>query len=293
VVALARKKELNAWPDFVGLKDASKHGVGGVIVGELKACVPTVFRAEWPQDIRDRLISTENPCGTITNSDLEMAGLLLLFVVMDDVCGFEAAAHVALFSDNSPAVHWVRRMAAKGSLVAGQLLRALALRLKKRKVSPLTPLHIEGAKNAMTDIPSRSFNPRKKWYCADDDDALRSLFNDKFPLPNQQLWTIVHVSNRIFTKVLSVLWMEPFSMEEWQRLPRPGRHTGAVGEPTASLWEWTLIYRESSTKTSCDISQVSRERCDKAPMAEAVKSEVEQFLRRSQPLASRLPWTKG
>jgi hypothetical protein len=118
---------VNAWPEFVGVKDASKHGVGGIIVGELRACVPTVFRAEWPKDIKDRLISEKNPTGTITNSDLEMAGLLLLFLVMEEVCAFEATAHVALFSDNSPTVHWVRRMAAKGSLVAGQLLRALAL----------------------------------------------------------------------------------------------------------------------------------------------------------------------
>ena len=88
----------------------------------------------------------DNPDGTITNSDLEMAGLLLLFVVMEEVCGFEAVAHVALFSDNSPTVHWVRRLAARGSLVAGQLLRALALRLKTSKVSPLTPLHIQGEK---------------------------------------------------------------------------------------------------------------------------------------------------
>jgi hypothetical protein len=29
------KELVNAWPEFVGVKDASKHGVGGVIVGEL------------------------------------------------------------------------------------------------------------------------------------------------------------------------------------------------------------------------------------------------------------------
>jgi hypothetical protein len=33
-------------------------------------------------------------------------------------------------------------MAAKGSLVAGELLRALALRMKQKQVSPLTTLHI-------------------------------------------------------------------------------------------------------------------------------------------------------
>jgi hypothetical protein len=46
---------------------------------------------------------------------------------------------LALFSDNSPTVSWVRKMAAKGSKVADQLLRALALRMRQRHVSPLTP----------------------------------------------------------------------------------------------------------------------------------------------------------
>ena len=31
------------WPDFVGVKDASGHGVGGVVVGENEAYTPTVF----------------------------------------------------------------------------------------------------------------------------------------------------------------------------------------------------------------------------------------------------------
>jgi hypothetical protein len=109
------KELVPAWPDFVGVKDASKHGVGGVIVGENKACTPTVFRVEWPQCIKNLLVSEDNPAGSITNSDLEMAGLLLLWLVMEEVCGLEATTHCALFSDNSPTVHWVRRMATRGS----------------------------------------------------------------------------------------------------------------------------------------------------------------------------------
>ena len=64
-------------------------------------------------------------------------------------------------------------------------------------------------------------------------------------------------------------------MEEWCRLPGPGRHTGEVGEPTASLWEWTLTYRESSTKNSCATSQDLQEQCDRVPTGEEVKSEVD------------------
>ena len=74
---------VSKWPDFVGVKDASGHGVGGVIIGENMACIPTVFRFEWPADIKADLNSEHNPKGKITNSDLEMAGLLLLWLIMD------------------------------------------------------------------------------------------------------------------------------------------------------------------------------------------------------------------
>jgi hypothetical protein len=32
------------WPDYIGVCDASSHGVSGVIIGKNEACVPTVFR---------------------------------------------------------------------------------------------------------------------------------------------------------------------------------------------------------------------------------------------------------
>jgi hypothetical protein len=166
----------------VGVKDALIHGVGGIIVGDEKACVPTVFRLEWPQDIKDEVLKTNaNKKGKQTNSDLECAGLLLLFLVMEVVCKFIPGDHILLFSDNSPAVHWVHRLAAKGSLVAGQLLRALALRMKKNRVSPLTPMHVKGEENPMTDNPSRSFGSEAKWHCRTDAELL-TLFNS-FSLP--------------------------------------------------------------------------------------------------------------
>ena len=70
-------------PEFIGTKDASIHGVGGVIVGNTKECVPTVFRFEWPSDIKAGVNTEDNPSGRITKSDLEMAGLLLLWPCME------------------------------------------------------------------------------------------------------------------------------------------------------------------------------------------------------------------
>ena len=76
---------------------------------------------------------------------------------MEEVCPKLQAAHGALFSDNSTTIGWVKRLTARGSLLAMQLVRALTLRLKKAGESPLTSLHIAGEENSMTDIPSHLF----------------------------------------------------------------------------------------------------------------------------------------
>ncbi len=82
-----RCRELvSGWPDYVGIVDASSYGVGGVIIGELVECIPTLFRWEWPPDIKSSICLDTNPTGSLTNSDLEMAGILLLWLVMEKVC---------------------------------------------------------------------------------------------------------------------------------------------------------------------------------------------------------------
>ena len=70
------------WPDFIGVVNASSHGVGGVILGELSGLPPTVFRLQWPTSIANELVSSDNITGSISNSDLEMAGLLLLWLCL-------------------------------------------------------------------------------------------------------------------------------------------------------------------------------------------------------------------
>ena len=96
------------WPNFIGVVDASSQGVGGAIIGELSECPPTVFRLQWPPDNTNNVISDANPKGSITNLDLELAGLVLLWLMMDHICGPLAEKRIALFSNNSPTVSWVQ-----------------------------------------------------------------------------------------------------------------------------------------------------------------------------------------
>ena len=43
---------VSGWPDYIGIVDASGHGVGRVVFGELTQCTPVVFHWEWPADIK-------------------------------------------------------------------------------------------------------------------------------------------------------------------------------------------------------------------------------------------------
>ena len=42
-------------PEVAGIVDASKEGVGGVVFGITVKCKPTVFRMEWPEEVKELL----------------------------------------------------------------------------------------------------------------------------------------------------------------------------------------------------------------------------------------------
>lgn len=283
---------VTGWPEFVGICDASKHGVGGIIVGELGAAPPTVFRLEWPEEVKQALVSESNPEGTISNSDLECAGLVLVWLLLEATIEDLQAARVALYSDNSPSVSWIQRLAARRSPVAMQLIRALALRLQIRKASPLTTLHIAGKRNQLTDIPSRSFGSEPQWACKTDSD-FASLYNSLFPLPSQQYWNVFRFSNAVVTKIISVLLTRPSTMDEWRRLPKLGKCIGPRGPSSSHLWAWTHTCRMWPTNTESDSSPALQPQSELAATDADAQLQLRLSLRRSRPLARRSPWPSG
>jgi len=64
-------------PDFIGYCDASQHGAGRVWFGGKCNMPPIVWRVPFPPKIKNALVSESNPNGHLTNSDLEMARMLL------------------------------------------------------------------------------------------------------------------------------------------------------------------------------------------------------------------------
>jgi hypothetical protein len=96
--------------------------MGGIIINKLSECPPIVFCLPWPPDIIANVVTESNPQGTITNLDLELAGLVILWIMMEHICICLVEKRVALFSDNSPSVSWVQHMAVRSSLIAKQLI---------------------------------------------------------------------------------------------------------------------------------------------------------------------------
>eukprot|EP00957_Ditylum_brightwellii_P209758 15363100-Ditylum_brightwellii.AAC.2 len=71
------------YPHYVGYTDAYKLGVGGVWTLGLKPLCPVVWQVEWSEEINQHLITPTNKNGDITMNDLEMAGMLLGWLVLE------------------------------------------------------------------------------------------------------------------------------------------------------------------------------------------------------------------
>ena len=223
-------------PDTARIVDASGEGVGGVIFRINQGCVLTVFRFEWPEEIKAQLQTEQNPTGSITNSDLEMAGLVFVWLMIEHVVQDLKHKHVVLLSDNSPSVVWIDRMASKSSLPAAELLRVLAYRLNATEACPIPPLHIPGRHNRILDIPPRSFGYKKEWQFKCDHKFL-TFFNSQFPLPNQLSWQLCQPSTKISSRVCHALLTPGSGIQNWRKLPALAKNIGGTGRNSRELWE--------------------------------------------------------
>jgi hypothetical protein len=180
-------------------------------------------------------------------------------------------------------------MASRKLRIPARLVRALALRLNVNRTCPLTPVHILGVENALTDIPSQSFRSNPEWLCNNDSNLL-TLFAHTFPLPEQASWTAFRFTRKMTMHVISVLRMTDTTLDEWWRLPKIGQHIGDIGQAMSGLWGWTLTYKGLGTPRTCVSSRDSLPTSAGGRMAEGSKSRLGLLLALSRPLVRRLRW---
>jgi hypothetical protein len=190
-------------PGYVGFCDTSKLGAGGVWLSGSLHLSPIVWRLEWPPDIQKNVVSFANSNGTITNSDLEMAGMLAHYLVLEHLVLLRHV-HVAAWCDNTPTVSWTNKLSSSCSRVAGRLTRALAMRLHANEASPLVSVSIAGIDNKMADAASRTFHKQSATSetFAISDDAFLHSFAATFPLQDVS-WRVFRLSNKLALRIFS------------------------------------------------------------------------------------------
>jgi hypothetical protein len=141
--------------------DACATGAGGVWFSGERNLQPIVWRVEFEQAIATQVVSNDNPHGRLTNSDLEMAALLLQYMVLHQEVEMWFA-RAGVLSNNTPTVAWTARMANKSNApTAGQLLRGLAAIQRASQTGLLKVAFIAGVKNSMADVASHSFGQNR------------------------------------------------------------------------------------------------------------------------------------
>ena len=239
-------------PQFIGYVDACKFGAGGVWFSGTATITPTVWRVIFPPIIIARLINENNPKGTITNSDLEMAGLLLEWLVLENIAPRSLKYICAgMFSDNTPTVSWTTKLSSTNSTIGSYLVRALAIRMHVHHASALCT-HEAGTDNIMADETSRS--SRLASY-TNTSSPFIDVFNKKFPLPQAQCWQEYHLPPRLLSLVTSCLLGNPLPMEQWTKLKNEGKNIGKTGPVTADPG---ATLPSSKTPTPCTATSSSQ-----------------------------------
>jgi hypothetical protein len=176
------------------------------------------------------------------------------------------------------------------SSVVENLIQALALRLKLQRACPLTPIHIEGDRNAISDVPSRSFGSNPAWKCDTDNDLL-TLFNSLFPLPDKNSLTVFCLNCELVMRVTSILRTGPFKLAKWGQLPKIGEHVDKIDAPVSNnKWGWIRTLTAHRSKPGSDASRGLPNGCEPVFSDMDDRSKVLQYHRLSRQLARQSRW---
>jgi hypothetical protein len=275
-------------PAFLGYCNACKYGGGGVWLSGIQNLHPLVWRVKWPQDIVD-LVSSK----LVTINDLEMAGLLLQYLLLEQLVPMKHL-QTAVWCDNTSAVSWTTKMSSSKSLIGQQLTRALACRMIVNRSSHLAALSIAGIDNPMADLASRSFKKTGVHgnYALTDSDFL-TRFNSDFSLPQDTSWLMLQLHESVSSLVFSVLRGQTPPMGSWLRLRKSACDIGRIGPTSPNSFTWTPFSEASTPPTELHSSRLLPVMSVKGKRVEDTESALAQFRTHFAPSARPLNWTSN
>ena len=263
-------------PLYASCCDAALAGMGGVWLPSTDLYYPQhppyVCRTPFPPQVQWELVTTTNPSGTITNSDLELAGA---------IAHAGALAHhrdrwectVATFSDNTPTVVWGTKASITTTGPAAYLLRTTSLHPWCHRCL-LQYTYILGPANVLADIASCCFD-------LSDDALLRHLTTLS---PHAQKWQMLTTSPELISQLICDLLRKRPDKPYLRNAPAPSISFGPdTGCHTWNRWAWTPSYPLWRTKYPTSAS--SRTAFDLAPPAAVVtRSGLHAYMTKSWPL---------
>ena len=145
--------------------------MGGVWFGNNMTDHPTLWQEAFPPKITTSLVTYNNLHGTISNSDLELAGHVAHNDVLASIANIGSTS-VASYTNNTPALYWTKKGYTSTSVPAAYLLSLQALHQGHYQYHSRTS-HIAGTASATADDCSQL------WHLTDE--QLLTHFNSHYP----------------------------------------------------------------------------------------------------------------
>ena len=231
-------------PSAEGHHDASGKGAGGVWFPSdtlqprngWQADVPVLWRIEWPEYITRRLVSSDNPTGTITNSDLELAGGLIHLEALTQTFDIRERTVVSK-GDNLNTTFWERKGSTSTDSAPAYLLRLFGIHQRYHRYVPRFD-YIAGSSNYVADALSRDF--QLSW---------PQIVSQLSPYLSQkrgyQVWT---PTSEFVSVIISALLRKQSPRESLLVVPKPPSGNGRNGSTSALSWASTPFSKPSRTK---------------------------------------------
>ena len=260
------------WATLAADSGTASHAVSSYLTAPSQN--PIVWRLSFPSSIRAALVTANNPNGTITNSDLELAGSLLQNAA-EAACLDIRERTILNFSDNTPTVFWQRKGSVTSVMAATNLLRLQAYHQRLHGYVPRTD-YITGPHNRLADDASRLPHLSDSQFLT----HFSTLYPQKLPW---RLWT---PSPQLYSAVISALLNKPCDLASVQaatKLPLP---IGRDGEPSVHPWPSTPYSTPSKIRSRFSKSSLCATAVDKSA---ATQSGDAQWKVPYGRLAKRLP----
>ena len=182
-------------PSDIGASDACRFGMAGVWFDALDPrTAPLLWRYHFPTRISEALVTSDNPKGTLSISDLELTAVIAhkdILATARDI----AERTIWIASDNRAAVAWSNKGSATSIAAYAHLLRFNALH-QRRYCYVVRNHFIPGPVNVMADDASRL------WHLSDDE--LLTHFHAAYPQVTS--WQILSLTPETSAMLIGALF---------------------------------------------------------------------------------------